>query len=266
MRRALAARFCLDLPGLLNALRRADLEAVAVARGVPTAGGAGELRARLWHRGAIAEAGGSELIGTGIQPRPALLAGKLVHLAEGRGRFPPAPALPRPVPAPRRSPRPPDEPRDLEGLLRRADLLVGVRLGRLARDKGALGSRAAALLGVRERGWPEPDWKGEVEIKVVPVVRDRAGAWRVAEDPAVGMEGPPPMAKLGRVLWLARVADERESPILSWYYQELDERVRALAEACLHTRPKGAAGASTRGWYLHKRFFTESGLLRSLNG
>ena len=57
-----------------------------------------------------------------------------------------------------------------------------------------------------------------------------------------------------------------ESPILSWYYQEWDPVVARLARRCLHTRPKGPAGAQTRGWYLPKRFFAGSGFLVTLNG
>jgi hypothetical protein len=79
------------------------------------------------------------------------------------------------------------------------------------------------------------------------------------------MEQVPPESKLGRVLWIARVADQEDSPLLSWYYQEWDAVVAGLARRCLHTRPKGPAGARTRGWYLHKRFFAGSGFLRTLN-
>ena len=80
------------------------------------------------------------------------------------------------------------------------------------------------------------------------------------------MERSDPIAKLGRVLWIARVADDPRSPILSWYYQEVDEEIADLFNRDLHTRPKGAAGATTRGWYLRKRFFLDNGFLASLNG
>jgi hypothetical protein len=159
-----------------------------------------------------------------------------------------------------------DEPDTIEDLLARATLLVGVRLGARSRDKGEYGARIAALLGVRERGHSEPDWRGEVEVKTVPVVRDPGGLWRVSEDPAVSMADVAPESKLGRVLWVARVADDASSPILSWYYQEWDPVVAALARRCLHTRPKGPAGTQSRGWYLHKRFFAGSGFLVTLNG
>ncbi len=266
LRARLARRYELDLAALLNALRRPALELVADAHGLPKAGSVGDLRMRLWRAGALAEAGGDDLVGTAVQPRPIVLRGKLVQLAEGSGVFPPAPALPRPVPAPAPPPRPKTEPHELDELLARADDLVGVRLGPASRDKGALGAKVAALLGVREDGRARPDWRGEVEIKVVPVVRDRAGGWRVCEDPAVSMEGVSPLSKLGRVLWVARVADAGDSPVLSWFFQDEDPRARELARAHLHTRPKGGAGAKTRGWYLHKRYFVLSGFLRSLNG
>lgn len=192
-------------------------------------------------------------------------------LGPARGLAPPAPALPRPVPPPRACERPDrpdaiDEPDTVEDLLARATQLVGMRLGQRGPDKGEYGSRIAALLGVRERGAAEPDWRGEVEVKTVPVVRDPGGLWRVAEDPAVSMADIRPESKLGRVLWIARVADAGDSPILSWYYQEWDAWVARLARRCLHTRPKGPAGATTRGWYLHKRFFAASGFLVTLNG
>jgi hypothetical protein len=159
-----------------------------------------------------------------------------------------------------------DEPDSLEELLDNADGLLGVRFGSGTRNKGAFGTRIAEHLGVIETGVSEPDWRGEVEIKTVPVIVDRSGWWRVKEDPAVSMETMTPLAKLRKVLWIARVADRDDSPVLSWYYQEADENVLDLFERCLHTRPKGGAGATTRGWYVHKRFFTDSGFLRSLNG
>lgn len=265
LRSRLARRFELDLAGLLNRLARSELDRVAGARELDGGGSVGELRARLWLHGARLEAGGDAELGAPWQPTPIVLGGKLVHQGPERGLAAPG-DRPRPIPPEVPEPAASGEPDTLEELLARATGLVGVRLGRRGRDKGAHGSRIAALLGVPERGYAEPDWRGEVEIKTVPVVRDPSGWWRVKEDPAVAMEGVEPRRKLGRVLWIARVADAGDSPILSWYYQEWDQVVARLAARDLHQRPKGGAGATTRGWYLHKRFFTDSGFLRSLNG
>jgi hypothetical protein len=263
--------FVLDLVALLNGARRADLERVAALVGVDPGGPVGELRARLWRRGAELEAGGTGELGRPWQPVPHVLGGRLIHLGPQRGAAPPAPRLPRPVPAaPVGELAAPDEldtePDTLEDLLERATRLLGVRLGRAGRDKGEFGARVARMLGVRELGHAEPDWRGEVELKTVPVVRDRGGLWRVKEDPAVSMDTVAPESKLGRVLWIARVADAGDSPILSWYYQERDAMLDQLLRAALHTRPKGGAGDRTRGWYLHKRFFARSGFLFTLNG
>lgn len=264
---ALRRAFEGDLAGLLNRMHKEELAALARALGVEHGGAIGSLRARLWRAGAALEAGGEEELGRPWQPIPAVLGGRLVALGPVRGLAPPAAALPRPVPPPRPPAAPLcDEPDTVEDLLARASELVGVRLGARGRDKGEYGARIAALLGVRERGAAEPDWRGEVEVKTVPVVRDPGGLWRVAEDPAVSMADVAPESKLGRVLWVARVADDAGSPVLSWYYQEWDPVVAALARRCLHTRPKGPAGARTRGWYLHKRFFAGCGFLLTLNG
>lgn len=264
--RAVRRAFELDLVSLLNAARRDELEAMAVAASIEPEGAVGHLRARLWRRGAELEAGGPDQIGHPWQPVPHVIGGRLVHLGPQRGAAPPTALLPRPIPSPRPPPPPGDEPETIEDLLDRATALVGVRLGRARRDKGEHGARVAALLGVRELGLAEPDWRGDVEVKTVPVVRDRGGLWRVKEDPAVSMDGVAPESKLGRVLWIARVADAGDSPVLSWYYQEWDGVVAELARAALHTRPKGGAGDRTRGWYLHKRFFAGSGFLYTLNG
>lgn len=255
-----------DLARLLNLCTRAELDALAAAFRCDDDGDIGALRARLWLRGAEAEARGPEHLGSPVQPVPVVLRGKLVHLAALPGREPPAPAWPRPVPPAVCAPAFDDEPESIDELLDRATAIVGVRLGAAARDKGAYGARIAALLGVVERGHREPDWRGEVELKSVPVVRDASGGWwRVKEDPAISMVDAEPWAKLQRVLWIARVADEPDAPVLSWFYQERDAVVAALMRRDLHTRPKGGAGATTRGWYLHKRFFVDGGLLRSLN-
>ena len=260
------SRYDLNLAGLLNGAVRSELELMARECEVGDHGTIGELRARLWHWGASLEAPGGHVLGTGVQPVPIVLRGKLVMMRRGNGIAPPTQSFPRGVLVDAAEPMVGDEPETVEQLLDAADNLVGVRLGPSTRDKGAFGVRVAQLLGVAERGCPEPDWRGEVEIKTVPVVRDRSGWWRVKEDPAVSMEHASPLAKLQRVLWIARVADAADSPILSWYYQESDDAVRAAVAAHLHTRPKGPAGATTRGWYLHKRFFADSGFLGSLNG
>jgi len=269
---AVLKRFDLDLVGFLNRLTRDELDRIAEALEIDSSGAIGQLRARLWMRGAEREAFGVSELGRPWQPLPIVLGGKLVYMGDRGGVAPPTASVPRPVPHPVAPPpaegpgEGPDEPDCLELLLEAASNLIGVRLGPPERDKGAFGSRIAALLGVPERGRSEPDWRGEVEIKTVPVVRDRSGFWRVKEDPAVSMEHASPIAKLARVLWIARIADDSESPILSWFYQELDAGVGQLVETYLHRRPKGGAGATTRGWYLHKRFFARSGFLRSLNG
>jgi len=265
LERRLELAFAGDLAALLNRLRKEELAALARAIDVDGDGAVGALRARLWRAGAALEAGGEAELGSPWQPIPAVLGGRLVHFGPVRGLAPAAPALPRPVPPPRAAAGV-DEPDTIEDLLIRATALLGVRLGQRGRDKGEYGTRIAALLGVSERGAAEPDWRGEVEVKTVPVVRDPGGLWRVSEDPAVSMADVAPERKLGRVLWIARVADSAESPILSWYYQEWDPVVARLARRCLHTRPKGPAGTLSRGWYLHKRFFAGSGFLVTLNG
>lgn len=266
LRSAVSDRFATDLAAFLNALQRAELDDVATSLAIDNAGSIGQLRARLWIAGAVLEAGSREHLGSPVQPVPVVLAERLRYQGSTRGLWPPAPAWPRPIPPVAPTPRPGGEPGDLVALLAAADALIGVRLGPRGRDKGAHGSRVEALLGIADGVDSEPDWRGVVEIKTVPVFRDRSGLWRVKEDPAVSMEAADPLAKLERVLWIARVTDEESSPILSWYYQERDPTIDELMARDLHTRPKGPAGATTRGWYLHKRFFLDSGLLASLNG
>ncbi|HSK01610.1 MAG TPA: hypothetical protein VK932_10235, partial [Kofleriaceae bacterium] len=150
---------------------------------------------------------------------------------------------------------------------------IGVRLGRRGRDKGAWGLRAAGLLGLTERGHHEPDWRGDVEVKTVPVGRDPSGRWRIVEDPAIAMLGEPVLAKLQRTLWLVRVTldaggrgEDADAAILSWYLLDWDADVARLARRYLHERPKGPAGTTQRGLYLHRRFFADAGLLATLNG
>ncbi|MEO8704821.1 MAG: hypothetical protein ABI867_32515 [Kofleriaceae bacterium] len=271
-----------DLCGLLNALTKGELGILARSFGVETthAGEAAafdvddarswELRRILWERGAGIERGGAD-IAPGLQPVPVILGGHLVIQAPPRGAFPPSAVWPRPLPS-RALPTPPtDEPESLDDLLAAADRAIGVWLGPRGRDKGAWGSRAQALLGVVDRGDQEPDWRGDVEIKTVPIARDAGGLWRVVEDPAIAMVGEGTMAKLQRTLWLARVSLEGEggepdATIVSWYLLEWDADVARLARRFLHVRPKGPRGSDARGHYLSKRFFAECGLLASLNG
>lgn len=163
---------------------------------------------------------------------------------------------------------PSGEPETLDDLLAAAARLVGVRLGERGRDKGAWGLRAAALLGVVERGHGEPDWRGDVEIKTVSVAREASGLWRVREDPAIAMHAPgsAALAKLQHTLWLARSDVGRDATIVSWYLLETDAHIDRLVRRYLHTRPKGPRGTEQRGLYLHKRFFADAGLLATLNG
>lgn len=263
---ALADVFALDLCGLLNRLRGDELRALAIALRLPDTGDVLALRATLWQWGAEAEAGGPAWLGTAIQPRPVPIGARLVHAAPPRGLAPPSSTWPRPVPPPRPATPPADEPDDVDALLAAADRALGVRLPARGRDKGAWGAAAAALLGVVERGHGEPDWRGDVEVKTVPVARDRSGRWRVTEDPAVAMVDAQPLAKLRRVLWLVRASVGEGATIMSWYFVEWDAEVARLVRRDLHTRPKGPRGTDQRGWYLHKRFFVDAGLYPTLNG
>src|SRR5439155_19624534 len=114
----------------------------------------------------------------------------------------------------------------------------------------------------------EPDWRGDVELKTVPVAREPSGLWRIVEDPAIAMiaEGSA-VAKLQRTLWLVRAdVDGGDATIISWYLLEWDPEVSRLARRYLHARPKGPAGTDQLALYLHKRFFAEAGLLAPLNG
>jgi hypothetical protein len=260
-------RWADDLCGLLNVLVRGELVALARAHGVVADGRSPELRARLWEHGAALEAGGA-LASRALQPRPVVLGGHLVVQATPRGPYPPSAVWPRALPAPV-SPRPPaDEPDSLDELLAAADRAIGVRLGRRGADKGAWGTRAAALLGVIERGAGEPDWRGDVELKTLAVAREASGLWRLVEDPAIAMTSEhSAIAKLQRTLWLARAdAGDGDATIVGWYLLAWDAHVARLAARYLHERPKGPAGTSQRALYLHKRFFADAGLLATLNG
>lgn len=260
-------------------------------------GDLGALRAALWRWGACYEAGCGRgpqgphhVCGAIWQPCACQLGTQVVVHRTPRGSWPPAPRWPRPLP-PERPPLLPDhEPESVDELLDNAAQLLGVRLGDRGTDKGAWGARAAELLGVVDHGHDEPDWRGDVEVKTVPVRADRHGRWRVVEDPAICMAPGRPLAKLARVLWLVRVTlvdapalaaarrgltassatrwwhQRLDATVISWYFLEMDADLERLALRDLHQRPKGPKGTSGRGWYLHKRFFADCGLLATLNG
>ena len=266
------ARWGDDLCGLLNALSRGELAALAdrLRLGASSSARSFELRARLWDAGAALERAGAE-VHPRIQPSPVILGGHLVVQAPPRGLFPPSDLYPRPLPE-QVPPRPPaEEPDSVDELLAAADAAIGVRLGPRGRDKGAWGFRAQGLLGVPDTGNDEPDWRGDVEIKTVPVARDPSGLWRVVEDPAIAMVGDGVIAKLQRTLWLARATIGHGNPlvddatIVSWYLLDWDADIARLARRYLHDRPKGPAGTLARGKYLGKRFFADCGLLATLN-
>lgn len=260
-----------DLCGLLNALVRDELAELGrregMHRNVIDDTSVPELRLALWDRGAQLERRGASEV-PALQPRPVVLGGHLVIQAAPRGMYPPSSRWPRPVPLEMPAQPPAEEPDSLDELLAAADRAIGVRLGVRGRDKGAWGVRAAALVGVPERGGDEPDWRGDVEIKTVPVAPDASGLWRITEDPAIAMAfEASAIAKLQRTLWLARIdLDDGDATIVSWYLLEWDARLARLARRYLHDRPKGPAGTEQRGVYLHKRFFADAGLLATLNG
>jgi len=268
----LLARWGGDLCGLLNAMTRGELAALALRLAVPADQRSPALRAALWDRGAALERDGVE-VGPGVQPRPIVLGGHLVVQGRPRGLYPPSAHWPRAVPLAIAAAPPLGEPDTLDELLAAADRALGVRLGARGRDKGAWGLRAARLLGIVERNEREPDWRGDVEVKTVPVAREPSGLWRVVEDPAIAMAGEPALAKLARTLWLARAdlagpggPGGHDATIVSWYLLDWDPDIARLARRYLHERPKGPAGTEARGLYLHKRFFADAGLLATLNG
>jgi len=272
-----------DLCGLLNALSRDELGWLArVVRLEANHLRSWELRLALWNEGARFERGEVE-VSSVLQPRPVVLGGHLVVQAPPRGVFPPSEAWPRALPAPVLPAPPSDEPDSLDELLAAADRAIGVRLGRRGHDKGAWGLRAQALLGVVESPnhigvSREPDWRGDVEIKTVPIAREPSGSglWRVVEDPAIAMvdeaavtrmRSAPARAKLQRTLWLARTdVGDGDATIVSWYLLEWDAEIARLTRRYLHERPKGPRGTDARGHYLNKRFFADAGLLATLNG
>src|SRR5262249_33920928 len=279
--RRLRARYDVDLVGLLNGAGVAELRAWASALGLGP-GTAGALRQKLWMWGAARErkafAGVPAEILDAVQPAPCLANGRLAFgafavpasaplPAARAARFPPAASWPRPVPVVR-SVDAAAEPGSLDELLARADALVGVRLGARGRDKGFYGQRIAALLGLGRSSESAPDWRGEVEVKTVAVVRALGARWRLKDGPAISMRSVDAGRKLARVLWVVRIdaGEVADAPVLAWYYQELDGELAEALERSRHLRPKGGAGTSARGWYLRRDFFDACGLMRSLNG
>lgn len=244
---------------LLNRCSAATVRALAVQLGL-VGDEVGALRLAVWR--ALERSAGE------AAPAPMLIGGRLVPYAPPLGLSPPAAAWPRPLPPARTAEPPADEPECLDTLLDAADRALGVRLGPRGRaGKGVWGQRAAALLGVPERGELEPDWRGDVELKTVAVARSREGQWRVVEDPAISALGSAPLAKLQRVLWLCRAeVPPDDATLVSWYLLEWSSAIAAMVARCLHTRPKGPRGSHGRGYYLHKGFFAECGLLSALNG
>src|SRR5688572_22584381 len=114
-----------DLCGLLNALSRGELAAVALHAGTRSPPSSPALRAALWDHGAALELGGSDLP-PAVQPRPIVLGGHLVVQAPPRGLYPPSASWPRELPAPRAAQPPADEPDTLDELLAAADRAIGV--------------------------------------------------------------------------------------------------------------------------------------------
>jgi hypothetical protein len=261
-------RWSADLCSFLNALMRGELAQLAIALHLEGDGRSADLRERLWTLGAQLERGDTE-VGDLVQPRPIVLGGHLVIQAPPRGMHPPSARWPRPLPARVPAAPPDEEPDTVDDLIAAADRAIGVRLGRRGADKGAWGMRAMSLLGIVEHGHDEPDWRGDVEVKTVPVALDPSGAWRIAEDPAIAMmnDSGVALSKLQRTLWLVRAnLPDGDATILSWYLLEADADIARLVRRYLHDRPKGPRGTDQRGLYLHKRFFAEAGLLATLNG
>jgi hypothetical protein len=280
----LAARYELDLAAFLNRAAEGELAALCARLGLRAAS-PGAMRQRLWAWGAAHE---RRALGADpderVQPTAVLERGLLrvrraraaspratatgVLPAARAARFPPSPSYPRPVPPAIPAPAPPAEPGTLDALLAAADAILGVRLGARGRDKGRHGHRVAELLGLARSSAAEPDWRGQVELKTLAVVRTRAGTWRLKDTPALSMRSVDARQKLARVLWIVRVDDAElpGAPILSWFYQELDQALTGAFERARHLRPKGGKGSSEKGWYLRRKFFELCGLLRSLNG
>lgn len=257
---ALVALWADDLAGALNACWASELAHVGAKLGM-TPPGVGELRLALWRR-LCGEALGGER-GVRLIGQRLVVMAPMLGVGSHDGLAPVE--LPRFIEAPAALDHP--EPDTLDELLARAAALIGVRLGPRGRDKGAWGNRVAALLGIPERGDDEPDWRGDVEVKTVPVATDGAGHWRVLEDPAICTEDVVPWRKLARVLWLCRVTlPDGDAAIVAWYYVENGPMVEPLLAGALHQRPKGPAGTTQKGHYVRKRFFSDVGLIAMLCG
>ena len=263
LRENLLEQFRSDLGGFLNCCNRNELDKIALDVGCNLKVSIGEMRLALWERATVLEQTDGVLRDFGSNAKPSLLRGKVVFLQKGNG-----------IDAVSSGPVFLDsgthllafdsEPDDIEELLRRAECLRGEAIPMQGRDKGGYGAWIAERLGLIERGLAEPDWQGEVEVKTLPVAKDGMGHFYVSEDPAIAMENVDPLLKLKKVLWVSRSVDEKTSRILGWYYQVWNWDVERLIKRDLHQRPKGGKGATTKGWYLHKRFFIDSGLLYSL--
>lgn len=283
--RRLVARWELDLVGFLNGATAAELRVLCAGVGLAP-GAPGLMRQQLWTWGAAQErralGNAAADVDSLIQPAPAVARGKLRLPRRPRparvdpgalptaraARFPECCSWPRPVPGAREPQAVVGEPTSVGDLLARADALVGVRLGARGRDKGYYGQRVADLLGIARSSAAAPDWRGEVELKTLAVVRAGGSRWRIKDGPAISMRSVDARGKLARALWVVRI-DEGEvpgAPVLSWFYQELDDALTAALERARHLRPKGGAGTLARGWYLRREFFAACGLLRSLNG
>ncbi len=211
--------------------------------------------------GAEAELPKGCVVSSELQPKPWVLSSELVlftkqeYLAPSRGVSTAYRYTPVVFPS--------QEPQDVDELLARATSMIGATVS-IAADKGGAGQRVEAMLGLARSSNSEPDWRGEVEIKTVPVDKSQEGLWRVKEDPAIAMDTVVPYSKLAQVLWVVR-ASEKDSYVLTWFYQQMTPAVRILADRYLHKRPKGGAGSHRKGWYLHKSFFKRCGLLWFLN-
>lgn len=255
----LESEFDMDLAGFLNHLNKEELFELCVACTLEKEGASlGELRICLWKHGAALEVSRSHILQKGSQLLPVLMGERLYTLSSYESicptnyQCPPALGIRE------------GEPADLDDLLCRAHSLMGTKFS-LSKNKGVIGQQIALGLGLQEDNVAEPDWRGEVEVKSLPVVETAEGYWRPKEDPAISMETVSPLGKMQKILWMVRSSEQKRGKVLFWYYQELDAGLTRLAHKYLHTRPKGPANTDKRGWYLHKNFFFENGLLLELN-